>query len=84
MKKRPIIVLYTSSNSRMSDLARDYFRMGGHTFDEINLDREKQYAKGIFERAGKSETPIADINGRLVIGYRPEVYEILLEGSNGK
>ena len=68
----------------MCDLARDYFRVGGFNFDEKNLDREKQYAKGIFERAGKQETPIAEINGRIVVGYRPEVYEILLEGSNEK
>lgn len=81
MKKRPTIVLYTTNNSRMCDLARDYFRVGGFIFDEINLDREAQYKKGIYERAGKETTPIVEINNRIVVGYRPEVYEILLEGS---
>jgi len=82
MKKRPTIILYTTNNSRMCDLARDYLRVGGFNFDEINLDREKQYSEGIYARAGKEETPIVEINGRIVVGYRPEVYEILLEGSS--
>ena len=78
MIKHHDIVLYVSSTSHMSQLAADYFRQNGFDFEEINVDKDKAAGDEVFNRTKGRETPVAEIDGRIVTGYRPDVYEILL------
>jgi glutaredoxin len=84
MKKRHKIILYVSSNSHPSELAREYFRQTGFDFDEIDIDKNKDTASEIFDRVDKKEAPIAEIDGRVVAGYRPDIFAILLNDRGGE
>jgi hypothetical protein len=79
-KKHHQITLYISRNSKMDELARMYFRAEGHEYLESDVSRDANAKLKMEEISGQDQTPVADIDGRVVVGYRPDLYKLVLDG----
>ncbi len=74
MKKHHTIVIY-SSGSQYCNFAKDYLRQAGHDFDEKNVLRDKVAYAHMKKMSGQDNTPVLEIDGRVLIGYHPDLIE---------
>ena len=77
-KRRPNITIYTSG-SAICELAKDYFRQSGLDFDEQDVVHDKNALKALEDLTKKSDTPVVDFDGRIIIGFQPDLYNILIQ-----
>lgn len=85
-KKHHDVRIYTSEGSVMCDLTKAYFRDAGLDFDEFNISNNDENRKIMLEATGdEGQTPVVDFDGRIIVGYQPDVYGILIkEGDTEK
>jgi glutaredoxin 3 len=82
-KKYHQVSIYTSLNSKFCELTKVYFRNAGIDYQELEIQRNNVARLKMIEISGQEETPVVEFDGRVVIGYRPDVYDILI-GENDK
>jgi arsenate reductase-like glutaredoxin family protein len=77
-KKRHDVTIYSSDNSVMCDLTKAYFKNADIDFDEINISKSEENKKAMLEASsGVDRTPIVEFDGRIIVGYQPDIYDIL-------
>jgi glutaredoxin len=79
-KKHHDVTIYSSDGSIMSDLTKAFFRNADVDFDEINVSTSEENKKILLEASsGNEQTPVVDFDGRIIIGYQPDIYDILIK-----
>src|ERR1700722_3043327 len=84
LKHRPQVEIYTSAGSVMCDLTKDFFREAGIDFDEINIMPGGEGEKEHLEVSGDNKTPTVDFDGRIIVGYQADVYDLLVKEHEAK
>jgi glutaredoxin 3 len=83
-KKRHTVTIYTSPTSPFCTLAKDYFREHGIIeFYEFDISHHPEAAHEMFVKTGQMSTPVIEIDGRVIIGYRPDVMDTILKDETG-
>ncbi len=75
MKKFHDITIYTSG-SQFDNFAKDYFRQAGFDFEEKNIVRHPTAFDHMKSISGQSNTPVIVLDGRVIIGFHPELIDI--------
>ena len=78
-KKYHEINLYTSPESKLCELAKVYFRSNGHDFVELDISKNEDAKKKMFEISDQLLTPVVEIDGRVVVGYQVDLYDRMLD-----
>jgi hypothetical protein len=81
-KKRHDINLFGEPGSKLCELVKVYFRSSGNEYIELNVKRDKNAFSRMVEISGQDKTPVVEIDGRVIVGYRPELYDLILEGKS--
>ena len=79
-KHRPQITIYTGG-SALCELTKDYFRQAGLDFEEADVVSDKNALKALQDLTKKSDTPVVSFDGRIIIGFQPDLYSILIQKS---
>jgi hypothetical protein len=77
MKRRHTVTIYTNG-SQFSNLVREFFRIQGITVEEVAINDNSTLLEALRIKTGSSTLPAVDIDGRVITGYRPELYEAIL------
>ncbi len=78
MKKHHFVTIYTSG-THYCELTRAYFRESGLEFEEINVRGSERMLDEVIKKSGQKETPITIIDGRTIVGYKPDLFEVILQ-----
>jgi glutaredoxin len=79
-KKHHDITIYSSDSSVMCDLTKAFFRNADVDFDEVNVSKNDQNKKALLEASnGSAITPTVDFDGRIIVGYQPDIYDMLIK-----
>ncbi|MCC2630208.1 MAG: Glutaredoxin [Candidatus Paceibacter sp.] len=81
-KKYHQITIYVSRGNKLDDMARMYFRAEGHDFLEKDVTRDQNSMIKMEEISSQKNTPVVEIDGRVIVGYRPDIYDLILAGKN--
>lgn len=74
------VLIYTVPNCPYCAQAMGYFNEHGITFREIDvIANNKEFAREMIEKSGQKTVPVVDIDGRVVVGFKPDEYETLLK-----
>jgi arsenate reductase-like glutaredoxin family protein len=79
-KKYHEINLYLSPGSKMCELVKTYFRSSGYDCNEYNVVHDKAAEEKMIQISDQKRTPVTEIDGRVVVGYRPDLFDLILEG----
>ncbi len=79
-KKYHEINVYYSSGSKMCELVRVYFRGAGYDTNELNIDHDELAHRKMIEISNQKRAPVVEIDGRVIVGYRPDLFDLILEG----
>lgn len=64
----------------MCDLTKAFFRNADVDFDEVNVSKNDQNKKALLEASnGSAITPTVDFDGRIIVGYQPDIYDMLIK-----
>ncbi|MEK7505521.1 MAG: glutaredoxin domain-containing protein, partial [Patescibacteria group bacterium] len=66
MKK---ISIYTTPTCTYCQLAKDYFKNNGISYQEFNVATDLEKRKEMIERSGQMGVPVIDIDGKLMVGF---------------
>ena len=78
------VVMYSSPSSKMCELSRQYLRDQGIDFLDKNIAVDEIARKKMIEISEQTDTPVVEIDGRVVIGFRPDVYNLILSQSEDR
>jgi glutaredoxin len=79
-RHRPQITIYTGG-SALCELTKDYFRQAGLDFEEADVLHDKNALKALQDLTKKSDTPVVNFDGRIITGFQPDLFGILIQKS---
>lgn len=77
MKEHKVIV-YSTPTCPYCVYAKNYFKQNNIPFKDVNVAADRAAGQEMVNKSGQMGVPVVDINGEIVIGFQPEVFEQLL------
>jgi glutaredoxin-like YruB-family protein len=78
MKKDNKVIVYSTSTCPYCIYAKDYFKKNGVSFEDVNVGLDRARAQEMVVKSGQMGVPVIDINGSIVVGFQPELFDSLL------
>ncbi len=63
------ITIYSTPTCRYCDLAKDYLKDNGVTFEEVNVAANREAAQEMVAKSGQMGVPVIDFNGEIIVGF---------------
>lgn len=84
MKTDKNIIVYSTQTCPFCDRVKTFLSERNIPFEEVDVSKDQARAMEMVEKSGQMGVPVLDIDGQIVVGFRPDVIaEILeLEGAN--
>jgi glutaredoxin 3 len=77
MKNKKIII-YSTTSCPYCVFAKDYFDNMGIPYENKNVSKDRAAGQEMIQKSGQMGVPVVDIDGEIVVGFRPDVFEELL------
>lgn len=69
------VLMYTIPNCKYCAQAKEYFAEKGIVYREIDvIANNKEFAREMIEKSGQKTVPVIDIDGTIIVGFKPEEY----------
>ena len=78
MKKENKVIVYSTSTCPYCIYAKDYFKENNVPFEEVNVGLDRVRAQEMVTKSGQMGVPVIEINGEIVVGFQPEIFQQLL------
>lgn len=77
MKENKIII-YSTTHCPYCVYAKDFFKQKGLQFEDYNVSEDREKAREMITKSGQMGVPVIDINGKVIVGFQPELFESLI------
>jgi glutaredoxin-like YruB-family protein len=72
------VIIYSTSTCPYCVYAKDYFKKKGVAYEDKNVGVDRAAGQEMVKKSGQMGVPVIDIDGEIVVGFQPEVFEQLL------
>lgn len=72
------IIVYSTSTCHYCTLAKNYFTKMGVAYEDKNVQQDGNAAQEMITKSGQMGVPVIDIDGQIIIGFQPDVFEKLI------
>lgn len=72
------ITIYTTTTCPYCVFAKQFFQAKGVPFTEKNVGVDRVAAQEMITKSGQMGVPVIDIDGEVIVGFRPDVFENLI------
>jgi glutaredoxin len=59
-------------------MAKNYFTKMGVKYEDKNVGSDRNAAMEMMMKSGQMGVPVVEIDGQIVVGFQPEVFEKLI------
>lgn len=73
------IVIYSTPTCPYCVYAKDFFKSKGVSFEDVDVSSDHARATEMVQKSGQMGVPVIDIDGKVVVGFQPTVFEELLK-----
>ncbi len=77
MKENKVIV-YSTPTCPYCVYAKDYFKQNNVSFEDVDVTKDRARAQEMIQKSGQMGVPVIDINGEIIVGFQPDVFQELL------
>lgn len=77
MKNHKVIV-YSTATCPFCVYAKDYLKNKGVSFEDKNVGVDRSAVQEMITKSGQMGVPVVDIDGEIVVGFQPDVFDELL------
>ncbi|MFA5132207.1 MAG: glutaredoxin domain-containing protein [Candidatus Paceibacterota bacterium] len=74
------IIIYSTPTCHYCVMAKDYFGKMGVAYEDKNVGVDRVAAQEMITKSGQMGVPVIDINGQIIVGFQPDVFEKLING----
>jgi glutaredoxin len=61
-------------------MVKNFLKEKNVRFEEYDVSRDERRASEMIRKSGQMGVPVVDVNGRILVGYRPAEIERALKG----
>ena len=77
MKNHNVIV-YSTPTCPYCVYAKEYFKDKGVEYKDVDVSRDRSAGEEMVRKSGQMGVPVIDIDGNILVGFRPEEFDKLL------
>ena len=59
-------------------MVKQYFKSKGMQYKDLNVGEDQNAAREMIQKSGQMGVPVVDIDGKIIVGFRPDVFDGLL------
>jgi glutaredoxin-like YruB-family protein len=78
MDTKHTITIYSTPTCPYCVMAKEFFTNKGVEFKDLNVGADNAAAEEMVKKSGQMGVPVIDIDGKIVVGFRPDVFEKFL------
>ena len=72
------VIIYSTTTCPYCVYAKKYFTDKGVAFEDKNVGLDRAAGQEMVEKSGQMGVPVIDIDGEIIVGFQPAVFEELL------
>ena len=72
------VTIYSTTTCPYCVYAKDYFKNKGVAFQDKNVSNDRAAGQEMIAKSGQMGVPVIDIDGQIIVGFQPNVFEELL------
>lgn len=72
------VTIYSTPTCPYCIFAKDFFRNKGIAFNDVDVTKDRSLAQEMINKSGQMGVPVIDINGNIIVGYQPAVFDKIL------
>ena len=73
------VTVYSTPSCPYCTLTKNYFDKIGVKYTEIDVSADEDAARAMIQKSGQMGVPVIDIDGKMLVGYRPNEFDQLLK-----
>jgi glutaredoxin 3 len=66
------VTVYSTPTCPYCTMVKTFLREQSIEFEDVDVSRDRQKAIYMVRKSGQSGVPVTEVNGRMVVGFRPE------------
>lgn len=72
------VIVYSTPSCAYCTMAKNYLKTKGVPFTEYDVSRHTAKADEMYRKSGQMGVPVVDVNGRILVGFKPGDIEAAL------
>ena len=73
------VIVYSTPSCSYCSMVKDFLRKKQVPYQEYDVSRDQRRADEMVRKSGQMGVPVVDVNGRILVGYRPAEIESALK-----
>jgi len=65
------VTVYSTPSCPYCTMVKNHLKKKQVPFDDIDVSRDQRRAEEMIRKSGQMGVPVVDINGRILVGFRP-------------
>lgn len=76
--KNKKVIVYSTPTCPYCNMAKNFFKENNVSYEDVNVAADHARAQEMVNKSGQMGVPVIDIDGKIVVGFQPEVFKQLL------
>lgn len=72
------VTVYSTPSCPWCRVVKDFLKKKQVTFTDYDVSRDERRAQEMVRKSGQMGVPVVDVNGRILVGFRPAEIEAAL------
>ena len=73
------VIVYSTPSCPYCTMVKNYLKGKGVPYTDFDVSRDTRRAEEMVRKSGQMGVPVVDINGRVLVGFRPNDIESALK-----
>lgn len=78
MDNKKNVIVYSTPTCPYCVMAKNYFSSVRVSYQDVDVSKDRAKAEEMIKKSGQMGVPVIDIEGEVIVGFRPDVFEKLL------
>lgn len=76
--KNHTVIVYSTDSCPFCVIAKNYLKEKNVSYTDKNVGVDRSAAQEMITKSGQMGVPVIDIDGEIIVGFRPTVFDQLL------
>jgi len=73
------VIIYSTPTCPYCVYTKNFFKENNVSFEDVDVSKDYNRGLEMVQKSGQMGVPVIDIDGQIVIGFRPDVFNHLLK-----
>ncbi len=75
--KNKKVIVYSTPTCPYCTMTKNFFKENKVEFEDVNVAEDRARGQEMVNKSGQMGVPVIDIDGKIVVGFQPKVFEQL-------